>query len=73
MTMVRHNGPDAAFQDLQLMTLCRHHITANSSFSWWGAWLRKSYPHGIVVCPAHWLVGLSTANLDIAPPEWSII
>jgi len=72
-TLVQHNGTDAAFQDLQLMTLCRHHVTANSSFSWWGAWLRSAYPDGIVVCPAQWLVGVSTTGLDIAPHDWSIV
>ena len=36
---VDHNTPEDAFQDLRLMSICRHHIIANSSFSWWGAWL----------------------------------
>jgi len=72
-TVVRHNGPAGAVQDLRLMTLCRHHVTANSSFSWWGAWLREAAPAGMVICPAYWLRGLPTATLDIAPPEWIIV
>jgi len=40
VTYVSHNrGDGSAFADLWLMTQCRHFITANSSFSWWGAWL----------------------------------
>jgi hypothetical protein len=70
ITVLRHNGPEMAFQDLRLMALCRHHITANSSFSWWGAWLGGD---GIVVCPSEWIVGWRTADLDIVPPHWSII
>lgn len=40
VTLISHNkGDENAFADLWLMTLCRHFITANSTFSWWGAWL----------------------------------
>lgn len=52
-TFVEHNGPATAFQDLRLMSLCDHHITANSSFSWWGAWLNRR-PDKMVVTPRQW-------------------
>ena len=47
------NRGKESYRDLQLMTLCRHHIIANSSFSWWGAWLSKA-DDGITIAPQHW-------------------
>lgn len=47
------NGEDAGFLDLFLMSRCRHHIMANSSFSWWGAWL-DDHPDKIVIAPQKW-------------------
>jgi len=67
-TFVAHNGAATAFQDLRLMSLCKHHIAANSSFSWWGAWLNPD-PAKLVICPRRWFMdGRDTSSL--APPEW---
>ena len=47
--MVSESGDQ--YIDMCLMTLCQHHIIANSSFSWWGAWLSDSDD---VVAPSKW-------------------
>lgn len=47
---VRHNGPDRDYEDLWLMSRCRAFVIANSTFSWWGAWL-GTHPEKIVAAP----------------------
>ena len=62
------------YVDLCLMTLCSGHIIANSSFSWWGAWLSKSAGKK-VVHPSKWF-GPNNANKstkDLFPEEWRMI
>ena len=67
-TFVEHNGSANAFQDLRLMSLCSHHITANSSFSWWGAWLNRR-PDKMVVTPRHWFSDQRNVG-TLTPESW---
>lgn len=66
---VEGNGGAMAFEDLRLMSRCRHHIIANSSFSWWGAWLNPN-PSKIVISPARWFADASIDTTGMVPPEW---
>lgn len=68
-TLVAHNTGREAHWDLWLMKQCTHHIIANSSFSWWGAWLNGS-PGKQVIAPARWHQGHDTSSSDILPPTW---
>ena len=65
---IDHNG-SAGHEDLRLMTLCRHHIIANSTFSWWGAWLAGG-PEQIVVAPRQWWIHADYDDRDIIPERW---
>jgi hypothetical protein len=56
-------------EDLHMMASCDHHIIANSSFSWWGAWLNASTTK-IVIAPKRWFVAPQFSQLHICPPEW---
>jgi hypothetical protein len=68
-TFVDHNGEPQAYEDLYLMSLCKHNIIANSSFSWWGAWLNKN-PGKVVVAPARWFNESNADTKDLLPEEW---
>ncbi|MBJ6799238.1 alpha-1,2-fucosyltransferase [Geomonas sp. Red259] len=69
MTVVEHNSPDQPHEDLRLMSSCQHHITANSSFSWWGAWLGE-HPGKVVIAPARWFNDPSIDTADLLPASW---
>jgi len=69
MTLVDHNGPGQAHEDLMLMSACRHHIIANSSLSWWGAWLDPR-PDKIVIAPSRWFIDPAIDARDLTPESW---
>lgn len=70
---VEHNMGSDSWQDLVLMSLCRHHIIANSSFSWWGAWMADQRSDGCsrqVVAPLRWFSGGDSDTRDRFPRHW---
>jgi hypothetical protein len=69
MAVVGHNGPTAHYEDLRLMSACRHHIIANSTFSWWGAWLDARQDR-TVIAPHRWFATDRLVNPDILPGDW---
>jgi hypothetical protein len=76
MTFVGHNAGSDAWQDLTLMSHCRHHVIANSSFSWWGAWLadqRWGVTGRRVIAPKRWFAGQQQVSPDRYPEHWEAI
>lgn len=61
--------PDEAYIDLVLMSQCKHFVIANSSFSWWAAWLSDS-PLKRVVAPKKWFVSSEKCIDDLIPNSW---
>lgn len=58
------------YEELMVMSCCRNNIIANSTFSWWGAWLNRN-PEKIIIAPDKWrLKGISGCGTDILPAGW---
>ena len=70
VTFVTANGAERAYEDLWLLSRCKHHIIANSSFSWWGAWLSTTLSK-IVYAPDRWILSDAGSASGVVPPNWN--
>jgi hypothetical protein len=70
--VLSHNNSSNSFKDMQLMSRCKNNIIANSSFSWWAAWLNQNQSK-IVIAPKNWIIGKGYNPKDIWCPGWIVI
>jgi hypothetical protein len=68
-TLVDIHGVTEAHEDLRIMAACKRFVIANSSLSWWGAWL-GSREGKIVVAPRQWFKGGKNSTTDLIPENW---
>lgn len=66
---VTHNSGKKSYEDMRLMSHCKHNIIANSSFSWWGAWLNRN-PNKMIICPEPAFDKMILSDDDFYPPSW---
>jgi hypothetical protein len=71
-TAYASDSSGGAISDLLLMATCDHNIIANSTFSWWSAWLNPN-PNKIVIAPARWTIADEHASPDICPNDWVML
>ncbi len=64
---ITHNK--SGIEDLRIMIECKHNIIANSSFSWWGAWLGQEKDKA-VIAPKQWFLDSNTNISDVIPERW---
>lgn len=61
------------YNEIYLMGLCKHHIIANSSFSWWASYMNRN-ENKVIIAPNKWFVNPNSLPIDdIIPPEWIVI
>lgn len=68
VTYVDNNRGLASCNDMRIMSLCKHNITANSTFSWWAAWLNSNAKKKVIT-PSSWFAGRLNSK-DLVPVEW---
>ena len=61
----------STIEDFYLMSLCKHNIIANSTFSWWAAWLNNN-EHKKVIMPKYWLNNILSESVDLVPKNWIV-
>lgn len=66
---VSHNTGKNSYEDMRLMSLCKHNVIANSSFSWWGAWLNNNQEK-VVIAPQKWFNDDGIVQADVIPISW---
>ena len=71
-TVIDFNRDNDSFLDMYLMSLCKSNIIANSSFSWWGAWLNDKEDK-IIYAPKNWFKDKSISTVNLIPNSWKII
>lgn len=71
-TTIMRGNDQKDCEDLILMSSCKNHIIANSSFSWWGAWLNPRKDK-MVISPAKWYQGADYDTRDLLPGSWITI
>jgi Glycosyl transferase family 11 len=69
---VDHNDDFSAHEDMRLMSCCHHNIIANSTFSWWGAWLNPRADK-IIIAPKHWYNTEDSYYPDLLPRTWKLV
>jgi hypothetical protein len=66
---IDHNDGENSWKDMLLMSSCTHNIIANSSFSWWAAWLNDN-PKKTIIAPKNWYADTKLNTDDLIPPQW---
>ena len=69
---INYNNQNSSHEDLRLMIECKNNIIANSSFSWWGAWLNGN-PNKVVIAPKRWSLSDNVMSCAVTPEGWYLI
>ncbi|MCU7521148.1 MAG: alpha-1,2-fucosyltransferase [Ignavibacteria bacterium] len=72
ITFVDNNDEANGYEDFRLLSLCKHQIIANSTFSWWAAWL-NNYHDKVIISPNKWVQSLLNIPNGIYPDNWLLL